>query len=220
MERRNFFAVAAYTILTALIVYVSYIVMQDGKTNLYYSQRASVVLNTLEPVPLVANGVLIGYLVIPQWTNVGNTNATDLTYFDNFQFSTDDLANGFAVSQGGAHTEGPTSLGPKEIMTTGAFRDSNGTPFIFPHSCFQDLALGKFKYAYIWGVAQYHDVLKPEEKRVTRYCWRLYGTINVKGEKLNSITTFATKGIAKMAHATNTNACTHPKCRAKHSANL
>ncbi len=100
-------------------------------------------------VPVELNKVLIGYIVIPQWENVGNTYASDMTFRSNFQFSRDDLPNGFSVNDGGAKIEGPTSLGPREVLTTGTFRAADGNPFYFPQPCINDVIQGKYRFAYI-----------------------------------------------------------------------
>jgi len=146
------------------------------------TQRAYVILRNLMLVPVELNKVLIGYIVIPQWENVGNTYASDMTFRSNFQFSRDDLPNGFSVNDGGAKIEGPTSLGPREVLTTGTFRAADGNPFYFPQPCINDVIQGKYRFAYIWGWAKYKDVFKPTEERTTRFCWRLFGTLIVKGE--------------------------------------
>jgi hypothetical protein len=78
--------------------------------------------------------------------------------------------------------EGPTSLGPKEFLTTGAFRDTNSIPVLFPQNCLNDVLQGKYRFMHIWGWAKYKDILRPNEERTTRFCWRLHGTLTIKGE--------------------------------------
>jgi hypothetical protein len=176
----TFCAVAAYTIVTLFVLLFSGLAWQTEKDNLYYSQRASVILTDVLPVPvLVGTNIIGGYIVIPQWTNVGNTNATEMNYRNNFQFSHDDLPGGFTAFQGGPKIEGPASLGPKQALNAGAFRNENGDPLYFPETCFAQVAQGKYKYVYMWGWAKYTDILRPEVKRETRYCWRIYGTMKV-----------------------------------------
>jgi hypothetical protein len=179
----TFWTVATYTVLTAALFLLALCTLQDGKTNLYFSQRASIVLNDLLAVPLLINNVVVGYAVIPQWENVGNTPATSFSYFNNYWFSRDDLPNGFTTVVGAGKVEGPTSVGPKEILSAGAFRiKETGQPAYFPQACFIDLAQrDKLRYSYVWGWAKYKDTLRPENDRTTRYCWRLFGTLNVKG---------------------------------------
>jgi hypothetical protein len=73
-------------------------------------------------------------------------------------------------------------LGPKQTLNAGAFRAPNGNPVYFPHGCFLDAAEGKYKYIHIWGWAKYKDILRPEIKRITRFCWRIFGTLNAGGK--------------------------------------
>jgi hypothetical protein len=84
---KTFVAVAAYTAITAALLLLGYCTLEDEKTNTYYSQRASVILRNLLPIPTILNNTIIGYIVIPQWENVGNTYATEMTFHSNFYFS-------------------------------------------------------------------------------------------------------------------------------------
>jgi hypothetical protein len=161
--------------LSGFLVWMTY-------ENNIVSQRAYVMMRNLVPLPIGLNNAVIGHIVVPQWENVGNTYAADMTYRSNFQFSRDDLPNGFSVNEGGAKIEGPTSLGPREVLNTGTFRDTDGNPFYFPQSCMNDLFQGKYRYTYIWGWAKYKDFFRPGEERITRYCWRIFGTLVVKGD--------------------------------------
>jgi hypothetical protein len=179
-SRFTFAAVAAYTAVTFFVLVFSGLAWQIEKDGFYYSQRATVILSNLLPIPVQISNVIIGFVVIPQWTNVGNTYADGMHYKNDFQFSHDDLAPGFTAFQGGTKLEGPTSLGPKQTLNAGAFRTPNGQPLYFPQACFIDEAQGRFKYAHVWGWANYKDILRPEEKRITRYCWEVFGTLNVK----------------------------------------
>jgi hypothetical protein len=179
---KTFIAVSIYTAITAALLLLGYCTLENGKTDTYYSQRASVILRTLLPIPVTQNNTLIGYLVIPQWENVGNTYAAEMTFHSNYFFSRDDLPNGFTVVDGPGKIEGPTSLGSKEFLTTGAFRDINSNPVYFPQSCLSDAVQGRFRFMHLWGWAKYKDILRPNEERTTRFCWRLYGTLTIKAE--------------------------------------
>ena len=149
----------------------------------YRSLRASVLLNDLQIVPTQLNGVLIGYNVIPKWQNVGDTSAVGLTFRVNTQFSRDDLPLGFtAVDPQPQLLEGPADIAPKEILNVGGMRDASGNPMYYPQSCLLDMQQDKFRYSYVWGWAKYHDVFKPNNLRVTRFCRRLYGTYLLHNE--------------------------------------
>jgi hypothetical protein len=178
----TFCAVSAYTAVTFFVLVFSGLAWKTEKDNLYYSQRATVVLNDLEPLAVALNGTLVGYVVIPEWTNVGNTYASEMNYHDEFQFSHEDLPGGFSAFTGPTKVEGPASLGPKQTLTAGAFRTAEGIPMYFPEPCFLDAVQGKYKFIHIWGWTTYADVLRPENKRVTRFCWSVFGTLNVNGK--------------------------------------
>jgi hypothetical protein len=178
----TFCAVAAYTAVTFFVLLFSGLTWVNEKDSVYYSQRATVVLTDLLPVPVSLGPNILGYVVIPQWTNVGNTYASQMNYHNDFQFSHDDLAGGFTAFTGAAKVEGPASLGPKQTLSAGAFRAPNGQPMYFPHTCFFEAAQGKYKYIHVWGWTTYTDILRPEVKRSTRYCWRVYGTLPIEGK--------------------------------------
>jgi hypothetical protein len=148
----------------------------------YRSLRASVILNDLQIVPTQLNGVLIGYIVLPKWQNVGETSATSMTFRINYQFSRDDLPLGFTNIDGIPMTEGPADIAPKETLNVGGIRDATGNPLYYPQPCLLDMQQDKFRYSYIWGWAKYHDVFKPNILRVTRFCRRLYGIYTIRNE--------------------------------------
>ena len=119
--------------------------------NTWDTQRAFVILRDLILVPLDFNKILVGYILIPQWENVGNTHASDLTYLVNYQFSRDDLPNGFSIVDTTKKVEGPTSLGPKEYLTSGAFRGADGNPVYFPQPLHTRSVAGKIQiHACLW----------------------------------------------------------------------
>lgn len=111
-----------------------------------------------------------------------NASRQQLTYTVNFSFSRDDPPAGFTNFVSAVKIEGPASVGPKETLSFGAFRDKDSRVTIFPRGCLDDFQRGKFRYSYVWGAAVYKDVFKPERNRETRFCWRLYGTLELKGE--------------------------------------
>ncbi len=178
---KTFIVVSIYTAVTTGLFLLGYCTLSEEKNNLYYSQRASIILNKITLVPLLLANVRIGYLLIPEWQNVGNTSATNLTYLFNYRFTRDPLPNGFTSVNDSKKAQGPMAIGPKETLSAGSFETENGAPGYFPQGCVDDTLHGKFRYAYVWGWAKYRDVFKTEKSRETRFCWRLFGTLQIQG---------------------------------------
>jgi hypothetical protein len=179
---KTFVAVSIYTAITAGLFCLGYCTLTEEKENTYYSQRASITLNDISLVPVQLSNVLIGYIVIPKWQNVGNTSANNMTFLVNFQFSRDDLPNGFTSINQRTKDEGPISIAPKETLSTGGIRDDSRIPMYYPQSCVNDMIIDKFRFSYIWGWAKYRDIFRPNKERVTRFCRRLYGLYTSRGD--------------------------------------
>jgi len=56
-----------------------------------FAQRGSIVLNDIVVASFSLANSVIGYVVIPRWENVGNTEVTDVKYSLSYQFSRDAL---------------------------------------------------------------------------------------------------------------------------------
>jgi len=183
---RTFVAVAIYTGVTACLFVLGTCTSQTEKDNLYYAQRASIILHDALIVPLsvIVNqtqiNTIIGYYFIPQWENTGNTAALEMNSIVNFQFSRDDLAEGFTNVDSTKKIDGPSSVGPKQVLSAPAFRQPDGSVGFFPQSYLNEMQQ-RFRFAYIWGWARYKDVFR-SDIRTTRFCWRIFGTMNVRGE--------------------------------------
>ncbi|MGA2795884.1 MAG: hypothetical protein ABSE69_20735 [Roseiarcus sp.] len=178
---RTFIAVSIYTAVTLALFFLSMCTLQTQKDTFYFSQRASVILSDIDIVPTSWLGTNIGYTLIPRWQNAGGTNADKMSFFINYDFSRDDLPRGFSNVES-PKEEGPTSVGPKETLGSGAVRDKIGRPIIFPQACLDEMTRGKFRFNYIWGTAIYNDILRPDIARTTKFCWRLYGTLSLRGD--------------------------------------
>jgi hypothetical protein len=167
----------------ALLI-TAWLTFQNEKTNVYYSQRGSIVLNNIAVTSLsVANpNNVIGYLIIPRWENVGNTEVTNVRFSMNYQFSRDPLPNGFTAVDGSSTTTEPISMGSKQVTSASGFRDAQGAPGLFPQACINDVTQGKFRYVEVWGWAKYRDVFRPDIERITRMCWRLHGLLTLGSE--------------------------------------
>jgi hypothetical protein len=162
--------------------------VNELKQNDALTQRASLIMRDFSVTPLlipptdppaVPNGVLYGYEAIPHWENVGNTIATDVTTFATYYFSRDELPLNFTASEPKETMQGPITIGPHQTISASAFGDRNGQPTFFPQGCLRDVASGKYRYIYIWGRATYRDVFRPQEIRVSIFCWRVHGIVNV-----------------------------------------
>lgn len=183
---RTFVAVAIYTSITACLFVLGTCTLKTEKDNLYYAQRASIILRDalVVPINVAVNNILtnqvIGYYFLPQWENVGNTPALEMNSLVNFKFSRDDLPEGFSNVDTPTKVDGPASVGPKQMLNAPAFRQKDGQVGFFPQSCM--LQADKFRFAYIWGWARYRDVFQHDLIRTTRFCWRIFGTMNLHNE--------------------------------------
>jgi hypothetical protein len=117
--------------------------------------------------------------VIPRWENTGNI-AAHITAQVNWVFSRDPAPDNFFLVP--AATKYKDSIGPKAV--------SSAVYAALPLACVSNMKDQHiFRYANVWGSAEYRDSLSDKE-RVTRFCWNILGGINSEGGSTGTATHF------------------------------
>ena len=135
---------------------------KDAEKNSIITQRAFVFVKEFSITPIIPNGRVTYYQVVPMWENSGTTPSKNLFLNVHWEYREDDLPDNFDYPY---PDRAQTSfLGPKAM--------AGSAPIRIPADDVDRVRVGMLKI-FIWGRADYFDVFEGTRPHFTEFCMQL-----------------------------------------------